>query len=170
MNHAVLATVFCPPPSTGSDRPLQRSIARAVLPRRQDLISVAGYKRYRAADSIGPFDLSLYHRGFSGMARHSPENTHINRTDGRQCGRKRFRDATHPTAACKTTDSVFIAPISNISSNGAFIKTARQFSVGQEVAMTITFPSTGESHMVTGEVVRVSSDGIGINFKVFFKD
>jgi Tfp pilus assembly protein PilZ len=89
--------------------------------------------------------------------------------DGRQCGRKRFKD-THPTAACNTVDCAFIAPISNISSNGAFIKTARQFSVGQEVAMTIIFPSTGESHMVTGEIVRVSPEGIGINFKIFFKD
>jgi hypothetical protein len=36
--------------------------------------------------------------------------------------------------------------------------------------MTITFPSTGESRMVTGEIVRVSPEGVGINFKVFFKD
>ena len=103
------------------------------------------------------------------MPRQSPKNTHINRTDGRQYGRKRFKD-TQPTAACKTLDSVFIAPISDISSNGAFIRTARQFSVGQEVAMTITFPATGDSRMVTGEITRVTSEGVGINFTIFFKD
>ena len=94
---------------------------------------------------------------------------HFNHMDGRNCGRKRFSEVL-PTAACKTSDSAFIAPICDISSNGAFIKTTRQFSVGQEVAMTITFPSTGESHMVTGEIARISSQGVGVSFKVFFKD
>ena len=104
-----------------------------------------------------------------GLNRSGPGNWHMNYMDGRRCGRKRFNELL-PTAACKTKDCAFIAPICDISSNGAFIRTARQFSVGQEVAMTITFPSTGESHMVTGEIARVSSDGVGINFKVFFKD
>jgi Tfp pilus assembly protein PilZ len=88
---------------------------------------------------------------------------------GRNCGRKRFHKLL-PTATCKTRDSAFIAPICDISSDGVFIKTTRQFSVGEEVAMTITFPSTGESRMVTGEIVRVSPEGVGVNFKVFFKD
>lgn len=103
------------------------------------------------------------------MSKSYPKNWHINHIDGRKCGRKRFNEIL-PTAACKTRDCAFIAPICNISSNGAFIKSNRHFSVGQEVAMTINFPSTGESHMVTGEIVRVSSEGVGINFKVFFKD
>jgi len=103
------------------------------------------------------------------MVEHSPKNTFSCHMDGRRCGRKWFKEVL-PTAACQTSDCAFIAPISNISSNGAFIKTARNFSVGQEVAMTITFPSTGESHMITGEVVRVTAEGVGINFKIFFKD
>jgi len=88
---------------------------------------------------------------------------------GRNCGRKRFYEIL-PTATCKTRDSAFIAPICDISSNGVFIKTTRRFSVGQEVAMTINFPSTGESRMVTGEVVRITSEGVGIDIKIFFKD
>jgi Tfp pilus assembly protein PilZ len=103
------------------------------------------------------------------MAKSYPGNSHFNHMDGRNCGRKRFYEIL-PTATCKTRDSAFIAPISNISSDGVFIKTARQFSVGQEIAMTITFPSTGENCMVTGEIVRVTSEGVGINIKVFFKD
>jgi Tfp pilus assembly protein PilZ len=103
------------------------------------------------------------------MAKSHPPKWYFNHMDGRNYGRKRFSEVL-PTAACKTRDSAFIAPICDISSNGAFIKTTRKFSVGQEVAMTITFPSTGESRMVTGEVVRVSSQGVGVSFKVFFKD
>jgi Tfp pilus assembly protein PilZ len=103
------------------------------------------------------------------MTKNNSRNRHFNYMDGRIYGRKRFYEIL-PTAACKTRDCAFIAPVCDISSNGVFIRTTRQFSVGQEVAMTITFPSTGESHMVTGEIVRVSSDGVGVNFKVFFKD
>lgn len=103
------------------------------------------------------------------MAKSYPINRNLNRMDGRKCGRKRFNEIL-PTAACKTRDCAFIAPICDISSSGAFIKTSRHLSVGQEVAMTITFPSTGDSHMVTGEIARVSYWGVGVNFKVFFKD
>ncbi len=108
-------------------------------------------------------------QGFFGMAKFYRRNKHFSHMNGRSYGRKRFYKIL-PTATCKTRDSAFIAPICDISSSGVFIKTTRQFSVGQEVAMTITFPSTGESRMVTGEVARVSPEGVGINFKVFFKD
>ena len=107
--------------------------------------------------------------GVFGMAKSYRKNRHFSHMNGRNCGRKRFYEIL-PTATCKTRDSAFIAPICDISSDGVFIKTTRKFHVGQEVAMTITFPSTGESRMVTGEVVRVTSEGVGINFKVFFKD
>lgn len=103
------------------------------------------------------------------MRKTFPKKRYINQVVGRRCGRKRFNEIL-PTAACKTRDGAFIAPICNISSNGVFIKSNRHLSVGQEVAMTITFPSTGESHMVTGQIARVTSEGIGINFKIFFKD
>ena len=103
------------------------------------------------------------------MARTSSKNHHNNQVGKRKCGRKQFNEIL-PTAECKTIDCAFIAPIRNISSNGVFIKSNRHLSVGQEVAMTITFPATGESRMVTGQVVRVTPEGIGINFKIFFKD
>ena len=103
------------------------------------------------------------------MAKAFPKNLHLNQLIERRCGRKRFNEI-FPTAACKTEDCVFTAPIRNISSNGVFIKCNRHLSVGQEVAMTITFPSTGESLMVTGQIARVAPDGIGINFKIFFRD
>jgi hypothetical protein len=103
------------------------------------------------------------------MAKTSPKNWHINQVAARRCGRKRFNEIP-PTAACKTRDGEFTAPIGNISSSGVFIKSKHRLSVGQEVAMTITFPFTGESRMVTGQIARVTPEGIGINFKIFFKD
>ena len=103
------------------------------------------------------------------MAKTDPRDCHFNHMGGRNCGRKRFNEML-PTALCKTRDNEFIAPICDISSNGAFVKTAGKFSVGQEVAMTITFPFTGESRMVTGEIARVSPGGFGVSFTVFFKD
>ena len=103
------------------------------------------------------------------MARTDRRVCEFNHMDGRNCGRKHF-DEMLPTALCKTIDSEFIALICDISSNGAFVKTAGNFSVGQEVAMTITFPFTGENCMVTGVIARVSSRGFGVNFRVFFKD
>ena len=103
------------------------------------------------------------------MAKSYFRNWQFNRINERNCGRRRFNENL-PTAVCKTRDNEFIAPICDISSNGAFIKTLRRFSVGQEIAMTITFPVTGETHMVTGEIVRVSPGGFGVYFKVFFKD
>ncbi len=42
--------------------------------------------------------------------------------------------------------------------------------VGEEVAMTITFPATGESRMVNGKIVRLSPKGVGVNFTVYFKN
>jgi len=103
------------------------------------------------------------------MGKTFSKNRRIHQLAGRRCGRKQFNEIL-PTAACETRDCAFVAPICNISSNGVFIKSKRNLSVGQEVAMTITFPSTGESHMVTGQIVRVTAEGIGINFKIFFKD
>ena len=94
---------------------------------------------------------------------------HIKRKYGRKSRRKRFK-RNLPTAACKTNGSAFIALVADISSSGAFIKTNRRFAVGHEVAMTIKFPATGESRMVTGEIARLSSRGIGVSFKVFFKN
>lgn len=94
---------------------------------------------------------------------------HLKRKPGRQCDRKRYKRKL-PTVACKTSGRAFMALISDISANGAFIKTSRRFTLGEEVAMTITFPVTGENQMVTGEIVRLSSRGAGVNFKIFFKN
>ena len=97
------------------------------------------------------------------------KNGQLRDVEGRRDARKKFNDIAM-LAECTTENCVFKAPVYDISSSGVFIATRRDFSIGQEIAMIITFPNTGESRMVTGEIVRVSSQGVGVNFKVFFKD
>jgi len=103
------------------------------------------------------------------MANYIIKNRQLRDLESRKDARKKFNDFL-TLAECITENSVFKAPIYDMSSSGVFIGTSRHFSIGQEIAMTITFPATEESHMVTGEIVRVSSQGVGVNFKVFFKD
>ena len=96
------------------------------------------------------------------------KNIPVKRIEERNYGRKRFTEIL-PTAHCQTWDCDFEAPIYNISSSGAFIKTSQSFSIGQEIAMKITFPATMETHLVTGEIARTTPAGAGVKFKVFFK-
>ena len=96
------------------------------------------------------------------------KNKPVKNTEERDYGRKRFTEIL-PTAHCQTLDGDFQAPVSNISSNGAFIKTGQNFFIGQEIAMKITFPATMETHLVTGEIARTTPMGAGVKFKVFFK-
>jgi hypothetical protein len=35
--------------------------------------------------------------------------------------------------------------------------------------MKITFPATMETHLITGEIARITPLGAGVKFKVFFK-
>ena len=90
------------------------------------------------------------------------------RIEERNSGRKRFTQIL-PTAQCQTWDGDFQAAVCNISSGGAFIKTSQRFFIGQEIAMKITFPATMETHLVTGEIARITPSGAGVKFKIFFK-
>ncbi|MEJ2284314.1 MAG: PilZ domain-containing protein [Desulfobacterales bacterium] len=74
-----------------------------------------------------------------------------------------------PKTQCQINDAYFKASIANCSSSGAFIKTLRPLSVGQEIAITFSFPESKNIGMVTGEVARVSDEGVGIVFKVIFR-
>jgi hypothetical protein len=92
----------------------------------------------------------------------------VKNIEARNYGRKRFTEIL-PTAHCQTCDCDFEAPVYNISSSGAFIKTSQRFFIGQEIAMKITFPATMETHRVTGEIARTTPFGAGVKLKIFFK-
>ena len=89
--------------------------------------------------------------------------------EARQDARKRFNEIQPIVAVCRTMDSDFKAFIQDVSSSGAFIRTSRPLLAGQEIAMTIIFPRTRKPVMATGEIVRVSYRGVGVKFKIFFK-
>ena len=42
--------------------------------------------------------------------------------------------------------------------------------MGQEIALTIKLPNSDEFLRATGEVVRLSAQGIGVEFKIIFND
>jgi len=88
--------------------------------------------------------------------------------DRRKDARRKFSQP-FPKVNCQAIDGYFNASITNLSSNGVFIRTHRPFSAGEEIAMTFRFPLSNNTKMVTGEVVRISDKGIGVVFKIFFK-
>jgi Tfp pilus assembly protein PilZ len=103
------------------------------------------------------------------MENYSLKDEIIKNIGERQGARKKF-NATQPLiAACRTRGAKFEAFIQNVSSSGVFIKTTKNLLAGQEIAMTFTFPKTQKTIMATGEIVRISYDGAGVKFKIFFK-
>jgi len=74
------------------------------------------------------------------------------------------------TAKCETTDSLFSVSVQDLSPGGALIYTKRKLILGQEIAMTIKLPNSEDFLMVTGEVVRISSEGYGVKFKIIFNE
>jgi hypothetical protein len=50
----------------------------------------------------------------------------------------------------------------NICGSGAFVDTTQSFSVGQDISMTYSNGSGPENR--TGQVVRITSQGIGVKF------
>jgi Tfp pilus assembly protein PilZ len=97
---------------------------------------------------------------------HKQEAPHYQRKDSR----KSFVKNQLLTARCETTDGMFSVSVKNLSSGGAFIYTKKKLTMGQEIAMTINLPNSEELLMVTGEVVRTSSAGYGVAFKIFFNE
>jgi Tfp pilus assembly protein PilZ len=71
---------------------------------------------------------------------------------------------------CLTDRCNFEAKIQNVSSSGIFIKTDQELPVGEEIAVSFTFPDSGNQVRATGKVVRTTYSGMGIEIKVYFKE
>ena len=104
------------------------------------------------------------------MFNHIRQNGQIKFLDERKDARKKLNEFQPVVATCKTKYCEFKASIDDISSNGVFIKTRRHLSIGQEIAMKFSFSKTKNIIMATGEIVRASSKGVAVEFKIFFKD
>ena len=93
-----------------------------------------------------------------------PEDALYERKDSR----KYFGKNQLLLANCQTADSVFSEYIQDLSSGGAFIQTDKNLTIGQEIAMTISLPNSRKELKATGEIVRVSPKGVGVEFTVIF--
>ena len=86
----------------------------------------------------------------------------------RKDSRKYFGKNQLLLASCQTVDTVFNEYIQDLSSGGAFIQTSKKLNIGQEIAMTISLPNSRKALKATGEIVRVSPKGVGVEFKIIF--
>jgi Tfp pilus assembly protein PilZ len=104
------------------------------------------------------------------MFNHIIQNGQIRVLDQRKDVRKKLNEIQPIVATCKTIDCDFKASIDEISSSGLFIKTRRHLSIGQEIAIKFRFPKAKNTIRATGEIVRASGKGIGVEFKILFND
>ena len=56
--------------------------------------------------------------------------------------------------------------IQDMSISGVFIKSSHKFSVGQIIRMIFMSRDYQKPFKITGEIVRVTPDGIGVKFKI----
>ena len=55
--------------------------------------------------------------------------------------------------------------ITDISRCGVFIETPQSFSVGEKILLTFEVPTNRKEYKITGEIVRIHQNGIGVKFK-----
>jgi hexokinase len=65
-----------------------------------------------------------------------------------------------------TADRAYQEFIQDISTSGAFIETRHLLSVGQNIAMTFSLPSSQKNIKINGSIARTTSQGLGIAFMV----
>ena len=88
------------------------------------------------------------------------------RKDARIC----FREDQNVAVRCLTNTCNFDACIKNISSSGLFITTNQHLPVGEEIAVSFSFPDSGERVQASGKVVRVEDCGIGVEINAQSKE
>jgi len=84
--------------------------------------------------------------------------------------RKHMRKPFLMAVDYSTQDHVYKDFIQDISTGGVFIQTHMPFTVGQEVSLTFPLPNYKKHIKVVGEVVRSTSQGVGVKFKMTDQD
>ena len=84
--------------------------------------------------------------------------------------REHHRKPFFTTVDYATQDGVYKDFTKDISSGGVFIKTNMPFSIGQEVSLTFPIPNQQEHIKITGKIVRINDEGIGVKFKIANED
>jgi len=80
-------------------------------------------------------------------------------------------DREHQRKACLITvdyavgERAYTNYIQDISPTGVFIETSESFPMGQEILMSFSFPEREDSFKMSGEIARITPEGIGVKFK-----
>ncbi|UCE57030.1 MAG: PilZ domain-containing protein [Desulfobacterales bacterium] len=53
-----------------------------------------------------------------------------------------------------------------MSSGGVYVETREEFSVGQQITLSFKLPDSADHIIIGGEIVRASSQGIGVKFGI----
>ncbi len=94
----------------------------------------------------------------------------LNHIGERKYARKKMMGTDPIVAQCTTMDATFQARVQDVSSTGVFVITSKKLDFGQEIALTFTFPQNGQTIKATGEVVRITPEGVGVEIKLFFNE
>ena len=79
--------------------------------------------------------------------------------------RKYPRDPSFIPVECSSNDGVcFTDFIQDISDGGVFIQTDGPFFESQKITLTFSLPNADKDISISGEVVRIDSQGIGVKF------
>ena len=84
--------------------------------------------------------------------------------------RKYHRKQTFIWTECSASSRLFTDFIQNLSVSGLFIETQLPFFVGEELSMTFSLPGTDDPIKITGNIVRIDSKGIGVQFDELLSD
>ncbi|MFQ5485624.1 MAG: PilZ domain-containing protein [Desulfobacterales bacterium] len=55
--------------------------------------------------------------------------------------------------------------IRDISPSGVFMESKESFTIGEEIVLSINFSDSGNPFKIPAEVIRTTSDGVGLKFK-----
>lgn len=88
----------------------------------------------------------------------------------RKDARLAFRKNQDVNVHCLTNTCSFDGRIENVSASGLFISTHQHLPVGEEIALSFTFPDSGNRVKATGKVARITHSGIGVEILVYFKE
>ncbi len=84
--------------------------------------------------------------------------------------RKYHRKQTFIWTECSANTRFFTDFIQNLSVSGLFIETQLPFFVGEELSMTFSLPGADDPIKITGKIVRIDSNGIGVQFDELLTD
>jgi hypothetical protein len=84
--------------------------------------------------------------------------------------RKHPRKKTFVWTECSADTRFFTDFIQNLSVSGLFIETQLPFFVGEKLSMTFSLPGADDPIKITGKIVRIDSNGIGVQFDEVLSD